>query len=185
MTTKRVLLSAGALLVLLAGGLLIAQLVAGSDNDASGTNAPSPTSPPATQSPSPASAKEQVRDAYLRQWDVYSRAVRTLNPEGLDEVLTGKALEAVRREIGDLRRDGLGVRVRVKHDLQIRIADPTTAVVVDRYENHSVSFDLDNGKATERDPNEIIIEAYTVKKVDGAWKVSAISRQSARSIRER
>ena len=184
MTTKRALLSAGALLALLAGGLIIAQTVVGSDNDSVGTNGASPTSPaPTTVSPTSASAKEQVREAYLRQWDVYARAVRTLNSQGLDEVFTGKALEALRREIRDLRTDDLGVRVRVKHHIRIHIADPATALVVDRYENHSVAFDLKTGKATEADPQEIILEAYTLKKVDGAWKVSAIDRQSVRPIK--
>lgn len=183
MTTKRALLSAGALLALLAGGLIIAQAVVGSDNDAAGTNGRSPTSPPPTTAiPRSPSSKELVREAYLRQWDVYARAVRTLNSQGLDEAFTGKALEALRREIRDLRRDDLGVRVRVKHHIRIHIADPATALVVDRYENHSVAFDLDSGKAIERDPNELIIEAYTMKKVDAAWKVSAISRRSVRPL---
>ena len=182
MTTKRVLLSASALVLLLAGGLLIAQLTARGDNDRPGTNTATPTTPSPSESPTPPSEREQVEEAYLRQWDVYARAVHDLDAQELDEVFTGKALDAVQTEIRDLRRDGLGVRVRVNHDLRIRIADPATAVVVDSYENHSVAFDLDTGKATERDPNEIIVEAYTLKKVNGAWKVSAISRQSVRPI---
>jgi hypothetical protein len=182
MTTKRVLLSAGALVLLLAGALLIAQLTARGDNDRPGTNTSTPNTPSPTESSSPRSEREQVREAYLRQWEVYAEAVRDLNTQELDEVFTGKALDAVQREIRDLRRDGLGVRVRVKHELRIRIADPATVVVVDSYENHSVAFDLDTGKAAERDPNEIIVEAYTLKKVNGAWKVSAISRQSVRPI---
>ncbi len=66
MTTKRVLLSAGALIVLLAGALLIAQMVARGDNDGPGAKTSSPTTPSPTESPSPASAKEEVREAYLR-----------------------------------------------------------------------------------------------------------------------
>lgn len=180
--TKRVSLAAGALVALLAVGLLIAQADGDSD-DPTGVASPSPSAPSSDATPTPSDEKETVRDAYLQQWDVYAKAVRTLENTGLEEVFTGDALEAVKKEIRDLRHDGLGVRVRVKHDLRIQIADASTAVVIDRYENHSVAFDLKTGKATEADPQEIILEAYTLKKVDGAWKVSAIDRQSVRPIK--
>ena len=180
--TKRVSLAAGALVALLAVGLLIAQ-AGGDSDDPTGVASPSPSAPSSAATPTPSDEKETVRDAYLRQWDVYAEAVRTLENTGLEDVFTGDALAAVKKELRDLRRDGLGVRVRVEHDLRIEIADASTAVVIDRYENHSVAFKLKTGKATEPDPNEIIIEAYTLKKVDGAWKVSAIDRQSVRPIK--
>jgi hypothetical protein len=181
--TRRLWLAAGVLLVLLALGLLIAQ--AGGDDGQVPTGIPSRSSSASSSdpTPTPSGEKETVRDAYLHQWDVYAKAVRTLENTGLEEVFTGDALEAVKKEIRDLRHDGLGVRVRVKHDLRIQIADASTAVVIDRYENHSIAFDLKTGKATEADPQEIILEAYTLKKVDGAWKVSAIDRQSVRPIK--
>lgn len=180
--TKRVSLAAGALVALLAVGLLIAQ-ADGDGDDPTGVASTSPSAPSSDATPTPSDEKETVRDAYLQQWDVYAKAVRTLENTGLEEVFTGDALEAVKKEIRDLRHDGLGVRVSVKHDLRIQIADASTAVVIDRYENHSVAFDLKTGKATEADPQEIILEAYTLKKVDGAWKVSAIDRQSVRPIK--
>lgn len=181
--TKRALIAAVALVALLAVGLVIAQ--SGGDDGQNPTGIPSrsPSAPSSDSTPTPSDVKEAVRDAYLRQWDVYARTVRTLKNEGLEDVLTGDALAVVKREIRDLRQDGLGVRIRVKHDLRIQIADASTAVVIDRYENHSVAFDLKTGKATEADPKEIILEAYTLKKVDGAWKVSAIDRQSVRPIK--
>ncbi|MGH2847730.1 MAG: hypothetical protein ACRDL0_17205, partial [Thermoleophilaceae bacterium] len=96
MTTKRVLLSAGALLVLLAGGLLIAQMVARGDNDGPGANGTRPTSPPpVSESPSPVSAKEQVREAYLRYWDVFAAEFRKLSTDDLNDVTTGKALRVL------------------------------------------------------------------------------------------
>lgn len=181
--TKRVSLAAGALVALLAVGLLIVQ--AGGDDGRDPTAIPSRSSSAPSSDPTltPSDEKDTVKDAYLQQWDVYAKAVRTLENTGLEDVFTGDALDAVKKEIRDLRHDGLGVRVRVKHDLRIEIADATTAVVIDRYENHSVAFDLKTGKATEADPKEIILEAYTLKKVDGAWKVSAIDRQSVRPIK--
>ncbi|MGH3045553.1 MAG: IMS domain-containing protein [Gaiellaceae bacterium] len=178
MTSKRVLLSASALLVLLAGGLAIAQLGTQGDNDGTGTNATSPTPIPPTESPSPASAKEQVREAYLRYWDVFPAAFRKLSADDLNDVTTGKALRVLGQQIQDLREKGLFVRVRVQHRItQIRLADATTALVVDRLTNHSVTIDRATGKPTEKDPNEVTVEAYTLKMEDGIWKVSAISRR--------
>ncbi len=82
------------------------------------------------------------------------------------------------QQIQDLREMGLFVRVRVQHRIrQIRLADTTTALVVDRLTNHSVTIDRATGKPTEKDPNEIVVEAYTLKMENGIWKVSAISRR--------
>ena len=182
--TKRVLLAAAALLALLALGLLIAQAGGGNgDGDSVAHESPSPSVPSHDESPTTENEKGAVREAYLLQWDVYAQAVQTLETERLNEVFTGDALRAVRREVRDLQREGLGVRVRVEHDLRIRIADAVTAVVIDRYENHSIEFEQETGKPTERDPKERILEAYTLKKVDGVWKVSAIDRQSVQPMK--
>ncbi|MFN2490797.1 MAG: hypothetical protein ABR529_13905 [Actinomycetota bacterium] len=182
MTTgsKRVLFSAMGLAVLLIAGLFIAQAGGGNGNSPEDGDSPSPTesSPSPESSPTPSSPKEQVRDAYLLQWDVYARAVEDLEGTGIAEVFTGKALQVVNREIRDRRRQGTPLRVRVKHDLAVKIVDATTAVVDDRYINHSVEFDPHLGKPTEPDPNGTIHEVYTLKKVNGTWKVSAIVRQS-------
>jgi hypothetical protein len=187
MTTgsKRVLLSAAGLAVLLIGGLLFVQ--AGGGNDSPGAdNSPSPTesSPSPDTSPTPTSPKAQVKEAYLQQWDVYTRVVEDLNPSGIEEAFTGRALAVVSREIRDRRQNQTPLRVRVKHDLAVKIVDATTAVVDDRYINHSVEFDPDTDKPTEPDPNEIIHEVYTLKRVDGEWKVSAIVRQSVQPRRD-
>lgn len=182
----RTLMIAAGLLVVLAGGLVLANALGQDDADrgavdAGATPSPSPTLEASPTAPSP---RAEVREAYLRQWDVYSQAVMSLRTNELEEVLTGKALSVVRDEIEDLRRDGLAVRVEVEHNIRrVRIADAVTAVVVDRYLNHSVTIDADTGEPKERDPNQIVIEAYTLKKVEGVWKVSAIARHSVRPAR--
>ncbi len=182
---SRVAIVAVALVALLGGGLLVARAV-GTDDAADPTQVPSSapsvatSGPPPSPTPAPLTPKEAVKEAYLRQWEVYSRAVRTLRPRGLSEIFTGKALKAVRREVSQLARRQTPVRVRVQHDITIVIADATTAAVDDRYINHSVTIDPSSGKPTERDPNEVIHEVYTLKKVQGVWKVSAIVRQSVR-----
>jgi uncharacterized protein YoaH (UPF0181 family) len=182
MTTgpKRVLFSAAALAVLLIAGLFLAQAGGSDGNPEEGGTSPSPAelSPSPDESPMPSNPEEEVRQAYLLQWDVYARAVQDLESRGIDDVFTGEALEVVAREIRDRRMKGTPLRVRVKHDLAVRIVDAVTAVVDDRYINHSVEFNPDTGKPTEPDPNEVIHEVYTFKKVNGTWKVSAIVRQS-------
>lgn len=178
--SKQVLFSAVGLAVLLIAALFIAQAGGGNGSLSEEGTSPSPkeSSSSLTSSPTPSSPKEQVRVAYLQQWDVYGRAVEDLDPTGIDEVFSGEALEVVHREIRDRRRQETPLRVRVKHHLAVKIINATTAVVDDRYVNHSVEFDPATGKASEPDPNEIIHEVYTLKKVNGTWKVSAIVRQS-------
>ena len=181
----RVAIVTVALVALLGAGLLVAGAL-GTDDAPGPTEAPTSANSPATAgtspspTPRPLAPKEAVKQAYLRQWEVYSRAVRTLRPRGLREVLTGEALEVVRREVAQLVRRQTPVRVRVQHDIAIVIVDANTAAVDDRYVNHSVTIDPASGKPTERDPNELIHEVYTLKKVQGVWKVSAIVRQSVR-----
>ncbi len=180
----RVAIVTVALVALLGAGLVVARAL-GTDDAPRSTQEPSTPSVTASEdspspTPRPLSPKEAVKDAYLRQWEVYARAVRTLRPRGLSEIFTGKALKAVRREVAQLARRQTPVRVRVQHDITIVIADATTAAVDDRYINHSVTIDPSSGRPTERDPNEVIHEVYTLKKVQGVWKVSAIVRQSVR-----
>lgn len=183
--TKRVLLAAAALLALLALGLLIAQAGGGDgDGDSVANESPSPSVPSPDESSTSENEKKAVREAYLQQWDVYSQAVLTLETEGLDEVFTGQALEVVRDEIGRRQRTETPSRVRVRHDFGVRIINPSTAVVDDRYINHTVTIDPQTGEPTERDPNQIVHEVYTMKKVGGVWKVSAIVRQSVRPRRD-
>ena len=183
---SRVAMVTVALVALLGAGLLVARAVGNDDAPGSPevpSSAPSVATSGALPSPTPRppiSRKEAVREAYLRQWEVYARAVRTLRPRGLREVLTGKALAVVRREVARLARRQTPVRIRVQHDIKIVIADATTAAVDDRYINHSVTIDPSSGEPTERDPNELVHEVYTLKKVQGVWKVSAIVRQSVR-----
>lgn len=175
-SSRRVLFSGAGLAVLLIAGLIIARAVGNGDNSPDGGL---PTPPPTSNSsPTPVSPKAEVRDAYLRQWDVYTKAVRTLETAGLDDVFTGKALEVARREILRRRQENTPVVIRVKHDLGVKIMDATTAVVDDRYINRTTDIDPKTGEPTKRYPADLIHELYTLKKVDGVWKVSAIFRQS-------
>lgn len=179
-TSKRALLAGAGLVALLVAGLVVAQTLGGDDDNSTVVDSPTPPTTPTEASPTPTSPKAEVRAAYLEQWDVYAEAVRTLQSDRLDEVFTNEALSVVRQEVRVRLRKGTPLRVQVKHDLAVKVIDPITAVVDDRYINHSVEFEPETGKPTEPDPNEIIHEVYTLKKVNGVWKVSAIVRQSVR-----
>lgn len=183
-SSKRVIFSAAGLVVLLIAGLFIAR-AGGGNGEPTPDNSPSPaeSTPTPNSSPTEQSPKGHVRDAYLRQWDVYAEAVRTLETAGLDEVFTGKALEVVRKEIERRRREGTPVVIKVKHNLAVKIIDASTAVVDDRYINRTTDIDPDTGEPTKRYAPDLIHELYTLKKVNGIWKVSAIFRQSIKPAR--
>jgi hypothetical protein len=179
---KRTIFAGVGLIVLLVAGLLIAQAVGGDDGNSPSADVTSSPSPSDEPSPTPQSPREAVREAYLHHWDVYLEAVRTLKTDGLDEVFTGKALAVVTKGIERRRREGTPIRIRVEHDMGIKIVDATTAVVDDRYINRAAELDPKTGKPTKRYPAERIHDVFTVKKVNGLWKVSAIVRQSVRRL---
>jgi hypothetical protein len=179
---KRTIFAGVGLIVLLVAGLLIVQAVGGNDGNSPSANVGSSPSPIEEPSPTPESPREAVRQAYLRHWDVYVDAVRTLEMARLDEVFTGKALKVVVRGVERRQREGTPVRIRVEHNMGIKIIDATTAVVDDRYVNRAAELDPETGKPTKRFPDERIHDVFTLKKVNGLWKVSAIVRQSVRRI---
>jgi hypothetical protein len=167
---------------LLAAALLAALLAGCPQRDTAApptTGTPTSTSPEAPTTQTTLSPKAEVRAAYLRQWEVYADAVRRLDAGKLDEVFAGRALQTVRAEVQRRRRQGRPAAVKVEHHIiSITLVNPTTAVVVDRYRNHSVRLDPATGKPAEPDPNEVIEESYAMKLVGGAWKVTDITRRS-------
>jgi hypothetical protein len=173
MRPARRLLAAALLAVLLAG--------CPQRDTATPTTTGSPTSAsleaPTTQTT--LSPQAEVRAAYLRQWDVYADAVRRLDTGKLDEVFAGRALQTVRAEVQRRRSQGRPAAVKVEHHItSITLVNATTAVVLDRYRNHSVRLDPTTGNPAEPDPNEVIEESYAMKLVSGAWKVTDITRRS-------
>ena len=182
---RRTLFAGVGLVVLLGAGLMIAQAIGGNDGgdgDSPSPDSTSSSSPSEEPTATPESPRDAVRQAYLHHWDVYRVAVRTLETDGLDEVFTGKALAVVTRGVERRRREDTPIRIRVEHDMGIRIIDATTAVVDDRYINRAVELDPETGEPTKRYPNERIHDVFTLKKVNGLWKVSAIVRQSVRRL---
>lgn len=116
----------------------------------------------------------QVEQAYLRYWDVYTEANRNLDTSRLAEVLTGDALRDVRDQIEEQKAKNQPVRIRVEHDYHVILVDASTATVEDTYVNHSQRLDPKTGQTVDPDPNQRVRRTYTLKKVNGTWKVSFV-----------
>lgn len=182
--TKRMALVVAGLIVALSAGLFVARWLGRNDGSAadSMTTAPAP-SPTHESTPKPLGPKAQVRRAYLRYWRIYIEALKTLRANELDEVFTGRALQVVRHDMRERREKGIYVRRRVEHDMGIKIIDAVTAVVDDRYLNRAADIDPQTGEVIKRFAVERIHDVFTMRKVEGKWKVSAIARHSIKKPR--
>lgn len=157
------------LAVLFVGGYLLL-----SDRDGAVLNDASPT-------PSPADPRSEIEQAYLRFWNVYARASLELEPDLMDEVAIGEALSGLKAQIEEQRNKNQPVRVRVEHNYQVAFPIPgqaeDVASVDDRYVTHSVRLDPETMEPIEPDPNAPTHHTYTLRKVDGTWKVAEIIEQ--------
>lgn len=153
--------------------------VIGCGGGGKGSPSASVTAPPTTAATTTTTlpVEEQVKAAYLRSWDVYADAVLRLDPSRLSEVLASPNLETVENEINKLRAKGRAVRVSVEHRINVRLIDSSTALVSDEIMNHSVEIDPASGAPTEADPNERLVDNYTLKMSEGTWKVAVDIRQ--------
>ena len=168
--------------VLCTGVLLLgAPACGGDDEDASvsssSSSARSSSSSTSSSSSStsttkqPTTPEEEVEAAYLRSWDVYAKAVRDLDPSGLEEAFAMDALELLRAEVERLKNDGTPAEIDVEHDFEIESANATTALVFDTYISNSVLLDPETGERTERGPPDTVRKAYQLERAGGIWKV--------------
>lgn len=175
---------------LLATALLTTASLAGcSDDDGvaattTTTDRPTTTSPTTTTAPErpasttttaydPAAVEGQVEAAYLRSWDVYAEAVYhlELDEQALAEVYAEDLLAARQSEIARRIDDGRAAHVRVDHDYTVQFTDADTAVIIDQYLNHQVLIDPVTKWPTEDDPNELLTDAFTLRRLEGEWRV--------------
>ena len=162
--------------VVLVGALLLASACGGSDDDA-GPSAQVTSPPTEATTTTTVPVEEQVRQAYLHSWDVYAEAMRTLDTSRLDEVYAPPHLETAEQEVEDLQAKGRAGAIDVDHDLRVTLIDDVTAVVYDRVTNRSVEVDPATGEALEPQPNEQTMDNYTLKLIEGTWKVTVVVRQ--------
>jgi hypothetical protein len=156
--------------------ITVALLLAGcSDN--TGITAPSTTrsvpsttaAPPVT--PTTLSAKAELLAAYVQSWDIYRDALRQLDPAQLPTAFAGSALRLAQQEVAEHKAKGQPSLVRVTHRARVLLVTATDGVVQDNYTNHSVLVDPATGKPTEPDPNEVVYQRQSLKRINGAWKV--------------
>lgn len=159
----------GVLLTVLVVGLLVGFLTLGNDGQSTGT-----VTPPVTTSSTPTDPRAQVEQAYLHAWDVWAAALLKLDPTHLNEAFTGRALELITAQVQEQKRSDQPIRVRAEHDYTVAILNATTASVDDHYINHNVRLDPKTLEPIEPDPNNPEHRSFTLRLVDGTWKIARI-----------
>ena len=159
---------------------VLAAACSGSDDPdpPSATVAPTPTTERTTSTTEALTPEEEVEAAYLKSWDVYAKAMRDLDPSGLEASYAGEQLARTKAAVEAQAADGRPIRIEVEHDYVVELVAPGTAVVRDKYRNHSVFLDPSTGEPTEPDPDDAFFETFTLKEVEGTWKVVDILRES-------
>ncbi len=164
--STRTLKVGSALLAVVIAGLIAGFILVNRGNGTATKNG----SPTAT----PEDPKTQVEQAYLGFWDAWTVANRTLDPAPLNNVMTGNALTAAVDLVETQKRKDQPVRIEVAHNYSVTLVDANTASVDDRFVDHSVRLDAKTGQPVEKDPNKTVHNTYTMKKVNGQWRVAEI-----------
>jgi hypothetical protein len=155
---------------------------AGSSDDAarspSASINPEPAAESSTTTTQALTPEQEVEAAYLKSWDVYAKAMRSLDDSHLEEVYTDDALSLRRDEIGRLRAANTPARMKVEHNYSVQVLEEGRAVVVDAYRNHSVLLDAMTGEPAEPDPNEIVQRKYDFVKEGGRWLIAYVTSLS-------
>ncbi len=128
----------------------------------------SPSSLPVGTSP----LEREIEAAYLRYWEVRSRAYLNLDPSLLPEVLAGAKLAREEKQIRDLQAQGRAAKLDVDHRIAFVSVAEDRAVVYDEYLNKSVFIDASTGKelATSLPPTTEKV-SVEMRKLNGVWKV--------------
>jgi hypothetical protein len=140
------------------------------------TTAPERPASTTTTAFDPATVEGEVEAAYLRSWDVYAEAVYNLefDEAAFTEVFAEEHLLTARNELGRRISEGRAALVRAERDYDVRVMDPSTAVVIDTYVNHQVLIDPVTKVPIESDPNDTVVDVVTLKLIDGRWHVTRI-----------
>jgi hypothetical protein len=165
--------------------LLLAALVAvllagcGDDTPASPTTTTAPAASSTTVAPpTTLSAKAELLAAYNRSWEVYADALRRVDPSQLPTAFAGNALRVAQQEVAEHKAKEQPSLVRVTHRARVLLVTATDGVVQDNYTNHSVLLDPVTGKPTEPDPNEVVYQRQSLKRIDGVWKVVEVIEEN-------
>jgi hypothetical protein len=121
--------------------------------------------------PTTAGAEAALLAAYNHSWEVYADALRRLDASRLPSAFAGNALRVARQEVAEHIAKRHPSLVRVEHRPRVLHLTSTDGVIQDNYRNHSVLLDPATGQPIEPDPNEVVYQRQSLKRIDGAWKV--------------
>lgn len=159
---------------LLAAVWVLTAAACSSDGDAAEVSGA--TVPTAATTSTTLSVEQEVEQAYLKSWDVYAEAMRTLSDASLSTAFGGETLETRRQEVAALKAAGTPARIAADHDITVESVEDATARLRDAYVNHSVVLNPATGEPAEPDPNETYDVVVTLERMDGTWKVVFIER---------
>ena len=159
--------------VVLAGALVAAACSGASGESADLTT--TTTEATTTTTTAPLTIEEQVEQAYLYSWEVYTEGMADADASSLPEAFSGWGLEVAAADIEALIAEGHAAEIDVVHDYTIELQDDRTAVIVDRFENHSVLVDPSTREPLEPDPDNELTSIYLLELTGGTWKVTDIT----------
>lgn len=125
------------------------------------------------------SGAQEVEQAYLKYWEVYSEAMYTLRTSRLSEVAAGERLEQAVVEVEKLKAQGKAAKIDVEHHFFVFDATANSAKVHDEYVNNSYAIDPETKQPVGAPgKSESIIDTYFLERIDGVWKVVRGVRES-------
>ena len=157
------------------GALLVVLALAGCGSSApktpSATVERATTSAPTTTTTA-RTPEQEVEAAYLKSWDVYAKALRSLDDSQYPDVFADDALKLREAEFADLKKARTAVRISVVHHYSVQLFDQgNRALLLEAYENHSVLLKPDSDEPAEADPNEVVKRQYELRRIGETWKV--------------
>jgi hypothetical protein len=166
--------------VALVGVLVLA--CSGGGNDSAGDVVRGETSTPTAGSARPTATaapmvEQEILEAYMDYVDAYKKALLELDASYVEGFAAGTELESIRREIEQLRLQGLALRVVLTHSPVVVERSATTAVVLDEMVNNSFQVDAETKEPpVASGSGEILRNSFRLEKVGDRWVVTQVFR---------
>jgi hypothetical protein len=164
---RRIAMVGGSLAAFIAAVVVSGLVITSASRDRTSDNHATPT-------PTQTNAKVEIERAYLAYWDAYTKALIKLDAAPFDGITMGEALDAARSFVQEQTAKNQPIRVRVEHNYRIALVREDFASVDDTFISHSVRLDGNTKEPIEPDPKTSIRNSYTLRKVEGKWKVAEI-----------
>ncbi len=127
-----------------------------------------------SEDPIPAMLRQEVEQGYLDYWAARVEAFRKLDPAPLERVLTGEALEKALLFLNEQHQKNEQFLVDVEHNYRIAADGNELAYVYDTVADRSVFIHREIRKPVVPKQTDIFRNGYTLRKVEGRWKVDFI-----------